>query len=116
MTAGFTCRDLPEVSALLSGRGPIDPGVGVVTERVQIYWRRDDDRIDARAHAHTACDEFFLVLQGSLVFEVEGEERVVGPRQWCHFATGTFHRISRVVPPIEAIVLRAPSVADKVER
>lgn len=108
--------DLPDVSAFLAGRGPVPDGA-VKTDRIQIYYRRDDDlRVDERSHAHTACDELFIVLAGSIVLDVEGREHVVGPRQFCHFPVGVFHRIVRVSGPLEAFVIRAPSVEDKVYR
>lgn len=113
----FRVCDLPSGSAFLSGRGPVDPEVGVETSRLQVYYRRADDlRPDERAHAHEASDELFIVLEGSLVAEVEGSSHIVGPRQFCHFPIGVFHRIVRVVGPLEALVIRAPSVDDKVYR
>lgn len=110
----FTIRDLPTSSAFLAGRGPVDPAVGVVTERLQVFWRLADLRDgEARLHAHTRGDELFVVLSGFLVVEVGGAEHVVGPRQWCHFDVGVFHRIVRAEGSLEALVLRAPSVDDK---
>lgn len=110
----FTIRDLPTTSAFLAGRGPVDPALGVVTERLQVFWRLADLRDgEPRLHAHTRGDELFVVLAGTLVVEVGGEERRVGPRQWCHFGVGVFHRIVRAEGPLEALVVRAPSVDDK---
>ena len=108
---------LPEVSAFLAGRGPVDPKLGTLSEHIQIYYRRGDDlSVDERSHAHRTSDEFFIVLSGSIVLDVEGEELIVGPRQSCHFPSGVFHRIVEVVQPLEARVVRAPSVDDKVCR
>ncbi len=115
--SGFHLRDLPAASGFLAGRGPVAPGTGVETTQLQVYWRRSDDvRPDERSHAHARCDELFVVLTGAIVVEVEGAEHVVGPRQFCHFPVGLFHRIVRVVPPLEALVVRAPSVDDKIYR
>ena len=115
--AQFHHRPLPDTSAFLAGRGPVTPGVGVQTEQIQIYYRREDDlRSDEQAHAHEACDEFFVVLGGSITFEIEGEEHVVRARELCHFPPGVFHRIAAVSGPLEALVMRAPSVDDKVYR
>ena len=113
----FRSRDLPAGSAFLAGRGPVDAQVGVRTERLQVYWRTGDDlRADERSHAHERSEEMFVVLRGSVVVEVEGEEHEVGPRQYGHFPVGLFHRIARVVEPLEALVIRAPSTDDKVYR
>jgi len=117
VTNPFQVRSLPDGSAFLAGRGPVTPGVGVETAELQIYYRlADDPGVDERSHAHERSDEFFIVLSGSLVVEVEGEAHVVGPGQYCHFPIGVFHRIVRAVPPIEALVIRAPSVDDKIYR
>ena len=113
----FHHEPLPETSAFLAGRGPVTPGVGVQTEQIQIYYRRDDDlRPDEQLHAHETCDEFFVVLSGSMTFEVDGVERVVRAREFCHFPRGLFHRIAAVSRPLEALVMRAPSIDDKVYR
>ena len=83
--------------------------------KLQIYYRRGDDlSTDERSHAHTVSDEIFIVLSGSVVLDVEGEEVMVGPRESCHFPVGVFHRIVRVTQPLEALVIRAPSADDKV--
>ena len=109
--------NLPEISAFLAGRGPVDPKLGALSEHIQIYYRRGDDlSVDERSHAHKVSDEFVVVLTGSIVLDVEGEAVVVGPRQSCHFPIGVFHRIVEVVQPLEALVIRAPSVDDKVYR
>ena len=113
----FHHRKLPEQSAFLSGRGPVDPELGFVSERLQIYWRRGDDlSIEDRTHAHQESDECFVVLTGAVVVEVEGREHVVGAREYCFFPTGVLHRISRLVQPVEALIIRAPGRADKVGR
>jgi mannose-6-phosphate isomerase-like protein (cupin superfamily) len=112
---GFHHRKLPEGSGFLSGRGPLDPALGFPSDRLQIYWRRGDDlSVDERPHAHLESDECFIVLTGSVVVEVEGREHVIGPREFCCFAPGVFHRIARLAQPVEALILRAPGRADKV--
>ena len=106
---------LPVHSSFLAGRGPVDADLGVRTQHIQIYYRLDDDTsTDERAHAHTDCDEFFIVLSGAIVFDVAGQEHRVGAREFCHFPTGVFHRIRATEPPLEAFATRAPSVQDKV--
>lgn len=110
-------RDIPQASAFLAGRGPVDPSVGIVTETLQVYYRTSDDlRVDERSHAHQRCDEMFIVLSGSLVIETDGGRERVGPRQFCHFPAGQFHQIVAVEAPIEVLAIRAPSVDDKMYR
>jgi mannose-6-phosphate isomerase-like protein (cupin superfamily) len=110
-------RDLPTTSGFLAGRGPVDPRIGTRTDALQVYFRLTDDlRPDERSHAHTVCDELFVVLAGALVIEADDRELVVGPRQSWHCPAGLFHRIVRALPPLEAFVIRAPSVDDKVYR
>ncbi len=63
---------------------------------------------------HTVSDECFIVLTGSLVVEVSGVRFTVGPREFCCFPTGVYHAILEVHPPVETLMIRAPSVEDKV--
>lgn len=46
--------------------------------------------------------------------EVEGELFEVKEREFCCFPRGVLHAIKRVHSPIEMLVIRAPSVQDKV--
>lgn len=66
------------------------------------------------SHYHTESDEAFIVLQGQLTVEVEGEIFEIKAREFCCFPKGVFHAVLKVHPPIEALVIRAPSVLDKV--
>jgi len=63
---------------------------------------------------HAQSDECFIVLNGSLLVEVEGERVVVGPREFCCFPSGVYHAIIEVETPAETLMIRAPSVNDKV--
>lgn len=111
----FLHRKLPEHSAFLSGRGPLDPEVGFLSERRQIYWRRSDDlSVEDRPHAHRESDEAYVVLAGSLTLEVEGWAHVVGPGEFAFVPAGVAHRIAALGQPVEALVIRAPGRADKV--
>lgn len=109
-------RSLPDYSTLLSGHTPPDT-VGFRSERLQIWYNHTTTGwIDPQPHAHEASDEIFVVLQGRLTVEVEGERLTVGPREFCCFPRGVFHAIVAVEPPVESLMIRAPSVADKVYR
>lgn len=37
----------------------------------------------------------------------------IGPREFCGFPRGTYHRVVEVHPPIECLILRGPSGSDK---
>lgn len=109
-------RHLPGDSTLLAGRFPPD-AVGFCSERLQIWYNNTAEPWrDPEPHAHRQSDECFVVLRGHLVVEVEGERFTVGPREFCCFPAGVFHSVVEVHPPVESLMIRAPSVADKVYR
>src|SRR4051812_41795863 len=108
---GFHHRPLPGYSTLLSGRTPPDK-VGFRSERLQVWFNHSDRAwADPMPHAHLESDECFIVLEGSLIVEVEGERVTVGPREFCCFAAGVSHAVVEVHPPVETLMIRAPSVA-----
>ena len=107
-------RQLPDYSTLLAGHTPPDD-VGFRSDRLQVWYNNSlESWTDPVPHAHTGSDEVFVVLRGSLVVEVEGERFTVGPREFCAFPKGAFHSIVAVNTPIETLMIRAPSVEDKV--
>lgn len=125
----FHHRKLPEYSSnpdqptpptILSGHSP-PTELGFQSDQLQIIynfknhnWVGDGEK----PHCHIESDEAFIVLNGSLTVEVEveveGEIFEIGPREFCCFPKGVFHAVLKVHPPIEALVIRAPSVLDKV--
>ena len=46
--------------------------------------------------------------------EVEGERFTIGPREFCCFPQGIYHSVVEVRPPVESLMIRAPSMDDKV--
>ncbi len=113
---GFHHQRLPGYSTLLSGRDPRDP-VGFRSDRLQIWYNNTSEPWrDPETHAHRESDECFVVLRGTLIVEVEGERFTIGPREFCCFPAGVFHSVVEVHPPVESLMIRAPSVADKVYR
>jgi mannose-6-phosphate isomerase-like protein (cupin superfamily) len=112
----FHHRKLPERSSLLTGRQPPDE-VGFSSERLQIWYNNTVETwSDPAPHMHLNSDECFIVLLGSLLVEVEGERVMIGPREFCCFPRGVFHAVVQVFPPVESLMIRAPSVEDKVYR
>jgi mannose-6-phosphate isomerase-like protein (cupin superfamily) len=112
----FHHRSLPDRSALLAGREPPDD-VGFTSSQLQIWYNHTEQAwADPAPHAHLTSDECFIVLRGALEVEVEGERARIGPREYCCFPAGVYHSIVRVFPPVETLMIRAPSVDDKVFR
>lgn len=106
-------RQLPSFSALLMGPEPRNE-LGFRTDRLQLsYFNTNESWDDPLPHAHQDSDECYLVLEGKLVLEVEGEQVILGPREFCCLPRGTYHRIIQAHPPVECLIVRAPSGADK---
>ena len=109
-------RRLPTHSTLLAGRAPRDE-FGFTSAALQIWYNNTErDWVGAgeRLHLHTESDECFIVLRGSLEVRVEGETHTIGAGEYCCFPAGQPHAIARVYPPVETLMIRAPSTADKV--
>ena len=107
---------LPEYSTLLSGRVPKDT-YGFQSNNLQIWYNNTDASWvgdGETPHLHTECDECFVVLRGIIIVDVEGERFEVGPREFCCFPRGIFHAIVEVRPPVETLMIRAPSINDKI--
>lgn len=56
----------------------------------------------------------FIVLEGALHVAVEGNVVRVAPGEFCCFPPGVVHQIVRVEAPYKTLMIRAPSVDDKV--
>jgi mannose-6-phosphate isomerase-like protein (cupin superfamily) len=114
--ASFHHRKLPEHSALLAGHTPPDD-LGFASDRLQVWFNHTDTPwADTGLHAHQDSDECFVVLQGVLIVDVEGAHHTIGPREFCCFPRGVFHAVVEVMPPVQTLMIRAPSVDDKVYR
>jgi mannose-6-phosphate isomerase-like protein (cupin superfamily) len=110
----FHHQKLPAYSTLLSGHTPPD-AVGFRSDRLQIWYNNSASGWrDPVPHAHLESDECFVVLRGALVVEVEGQRCTIGPREFCCFPRGVYHAVVEVHPPIESLMIRAPSVGDKI--
>jgi mannose-6-phosphate isomerase-like protein (cupin superfamily) len=114
MTDGFHHQKLPDHSTLLCGHTPPDD-VGFSTQALQIWYNHQEGPWrDGPAHAHTQSDECFIVLKGRLVVQVDDERYTIGPREFCCFRRGVIHCILEVHDPVETLMLRAPSMDDKI--
>ncbi|MSP14648.1 MAG: cupin domain-containing protein [Chloroflexi bacterium] len=115
---GFHHRKLPDYSTFLSGHTPPND-VGFQSQQLQIWYNKTDLSwvgSGETPHMHLLSDECFIVLAGSLIVEVNGERFTVGPREFCCFPAGLNHAIIEVHPPIETLMIRAPSADDKVKQ
>ena len=111
---GFHHRRLPEQSALLAGRWVPDD-LAFRSDALQVWFNdRSEPWSDPGPHFHAESDEMFVVLEGALLVEVDGERVRVGPGEFCCFPAGLPHQISSIEPPIRTLMIRAPSVDDKV--
>jgi len=112
--ASFHHRPLPERSTLLAGHTP-PADVGFRSAKLQIWYNHTATGwADPAPHAHQDSDECFIVLVGTLVVTVEGQRYTIGPREFCCFPAGVYHAVVEAHPPLETLMIRAPSTADKV--
>ncbi len=114
--SSFHHKKLPDFSTLLSGRVPPD-NIGFESTQLQVWYYNTEESWVGDGeipHFHTSSDECFIVLKGAIEVEVDGMRTIVGEREFCCFPAGVFHAITRVFPPVETLMLRAPSVDDKV--
>lgn len=119
----FHHRALPPHSALLSGRFTPDE-LAFQSNALQVWFNDNPHdvwtlngrtvRKDPAPHFHTDSDEMFIVLEGALHVAVEGNVVRVARGEFCCFPTGVVHQIVRVEAPYKTLMIRAPSVDDKV--
>lgn len=111
----FHHRKLPPNSALLSGRIAPDD-LAFQSESLQAWFNDNpsDAWKDPGPHFHTDSDEMFIVLEGALHVAVEGEVVRVAAGEFCCFPAGVLHELVRVEGPYRTLMIRAPSVNDKV--
>lgn len=114
MARKFHHTRLPNYSTLLSGHMPTSD-IGFQSATLQIWYNNTDEPwMDAFAHYHEKSDEIFIVLRGALHVEVDGQIHRIGEREFCCFPAGQWHSIVRVEVPAETLMIRSPSVDDKV--
>lgn len=113
-TRRFHHRQLPEHSALLAGREPSGP-VAWQSDRLQLWFNNTDTEWhDDGLHAHQGSDEIFVVLEGRVVVEVDGDRVTIEPGEFCCFPSGVQHAVLETHPPLRTLMFRAPSLDDKV--
>jgi mannose-6-phosphate isomerase-like protein (cupin superfamily) len=116
MERKFHHAKLPNSSTLLSGRTPRNEA-GFQSRELQIWYNNTEKtwvKTSEPSHSHQGSDEIFIVLRGALHVEVDGEIHRIGPREFCCFPAGQWHSIVRVEVPAETLMIRSPSVDDKI--
>jgi len=112
----FHHRKIPDYSTLLSGQTP-PTELGFESKQLQIWYNNTDKSWVGDGeipHKHLHSDECFIVLKGILIVEIDGAQFSIGPREFCCFPAGLFHAVIKVCPPVETLMIRAPSISDKV--
>ena len=69
---------------------------------------------DAQPHAHRDSDELYVVLEGVMHIDVDGERHVVSANEFLAVPAGVVHQLVDVEVPHRSLVVRAPSVRDKI--
>jgi mannose-6-phosphate isomerase-like protein (cupin superfamily) len=108
-------RKLPGFSTLLCGRIPQNE-FGFKSDRLQIWYNNTNESwvCDGESpHKHLNSDECFIVLKGSMVVDVDGDQFTLNAGEFCCFPAGIYHKIHEVHPPIETLIIRSPSIDDK---
>ena len=109
-------RALPREFAVLGGPNPPDE-MAFRSDNLQILWNCSDASwADPGQHYHVESDEVFIVLKGSVDVEVDDERFSLEAGELCFFPAGLLHAITGAHPPVEAFVIRAPAMSDKVYR
>ena len=58
-------------------------------------------------------DGIFVVLEGTVVVQVDGDRVAIGPGEFCCFPAGLRHAVLETQPPLRTLMFRAPSIDDK---
>lgn len=99
---------------LISGRNPTDE-LSFQSERLQVIFNHTSTPWqDTVAHAHRESDEIYIVLEGLMVIAVSGELFNVAAGEVLCVPSGMVHQLMRVEVPHRSLVLRSPSVNDKI--
>jgi mannose-6-phosphate isomerase-like protein (cupin superfamily) len=111
----FHHQKLPDFTTILVGH-TLKDAVGFKSDKLQILYNNTDTPWkDKGLHKHLESDECFIVLKGALIVELEDEQQVrISAGEFCCFPVGLYHAVVDVETPAETLMIRAPSVNDKV--
>ena len=106
-------KRLPDRWTLISGRSPVDE-FSFASDNLQVIYNcTDEPWADESAHCHDISDEIYIVMEGCMVLDVEGERMAVEAGDYLCVAAGVVHRLVEVTTPVKSFVIRSPSIADK---
>lgn len=99
---------------LISGRRPTD-ALSFQSDRLQVIFNHTSTPWqDTTSHAHADSDEIYVVLEGRMVITVGGELFNVSAGEVLCVPSGAVHQLMSVEVPHRSLVLRSPSVEDKI--
>jgi mannose-6-phosphate isomerase-like protein (cupin superfamily) len=106
---------LPNAGPLCSARRSRTEGRGgLASDRLQLWFNNTNTKWhDEGLHAHRESDEIFVVLEGNLVVDVDGDRVTIGPGEFCCFPQGLQHGVVETHPALRTLMFRAPSLDDK---
>ncbi|XOV85700.1 MAG: cupin domain-containing protein [bacterium] len=85
------------------------------TKDLQIFYNcADESWSDDSEHYHTESDEIYIVLEGSMNIEVEGKLVSVNAGEYLCIPRKERHQLMSVETPHKSLVVRGPSVQDKI--
>ena len=86
------------------------------TDLIQIHHANVDPSFEPTTprHAHSDSVECFVILEGSVTFEVEGQKLTLGRDTFLCVRAGAFHETLEVSSRSKFLTIRAPSKDDKV--
>lgn len=100
---------------LISGQRPTDE-LSFHSDRLQVIFNESAAPWqDPAAHAHRESDEIYIVLEGGMAIAVDGELFNVAAGEVLSVPSGLMHQVVGVEVPHRSLVLRSPSVDDKIE-
>jgi len=107
-------KKLPDFSTLLSGKTPRDD-FGFQSEKIQIWYNNTNQEWnDGKLHAHKESDEIFIILKGSMTIQIQEVEFELNSGEFCCFPAGIYHAVKSVKTPVESLMIRSPSIEDKI--
>ena len=99
--------------ALLAGSEAEGPGAFRSTHLQVLHNHAHTPWRDAEPHAHRDSDELYVVLEGVMHIDVDGERHAVSANEFLAVPAGVVHQLVDVEVPHRSLVVRAPSVRDK---
>jgi GNAT superfamily N-acetyltransferase len=115
-TVTFHHYPLPPCSTLLAGRLPRDE-YGFRSSTLQVWYNHTNLNWAGAGeplHFHSRSDKCFIVLRGRLEVRLEDATHTIDAGEYCCFPAGQLHAIAAIHLPVQTLMLRAPSVDDKV--